>query len=163
MVVLFLAQAYVDNRLEATGGPGIVPYELSAYGRGAATILGEWGGHGRYLARISLLIDYGFIVAYGAFWLLAGLATRDFAREKGRAALVKAGRFAPYAGIVAACFDAGENAFLLITLGNGGESGTATAATACATVKFAATAIAVGYVLWGLGARLAIRRRAAPS
>jgi hypothetical protein len=152
---------YIDRRLQATGGPGIIPYELSAYGRGAETILSEWGGHGRYLARISLLIDYGFMVAYGAFFALAGLATRDHAREHGLGSLAAAGRVAPYLAIVAACFDAAENAFLLITLGNGGEKSTSTLATACATVKFAAIAVAVAYVIWGLGARLALRLRAA--
>lgn len=86
----------------------------------AARFLTEWGADGRDTVRLSLIVDYGFMVSYGAFVTLAGLATRDFGREHGRRALASAGRVIPWFAVAAAVFDAGENALLLLTVGGNG-------------------------------------------
>ena len=54
-------------------------------------MLAEWGDAGQDDIRLSLWVDYGFMLVYGAFFTLAGLATRDFARERGMRALAAAG------------------------------------------------------------------------
>jgi hypothetical protein len=94
------------------------------------------------------------MVSYGAFVALAGLATRDFGREHDRRALASAGRVVPWFAVAAAAFDAGENAFLLLTVSRDGGSAAPVLATVCASVKWVLIVVAVGYVLWGLGARL---------
>jgi hypothetical protein len=119
---------------------------------------------GRDTVRLSLIVDYGFMVGYGAFVTLAGLATRDFARENGNRALASAGRIVPWFAAAAAVFDAGENAFLLLTVGGDGGSAAPVLATLCASVKWVLIVIAVAYLAWGLGVRLLrARRRAAAS
>ena len=69
-------------------------------------MLAEWGDAGQDDIRLSLWIDYGFMLVYGAFFTLAGLATRDFARERGKQALASVGRWAPWCAVGAALFDA---------------------------------------------------------
>lgn len=120
----------------------------------AARFLTEWGVDGRTAVRLSLIVDYGFMVSYGAFVTLAGLATRDFGREHGRRALASAGRIVPWFAAAAAVFDAGENAFLLLTVGGNGGSAAPVLATVFASVKWVLIVIAVAYVVWGLSARL---------
>lgn len=119
----------------------------------AARYLAEWGAEGRDSVRLSLIVDYGFMVSYGAFVTLAGLATRDFGREHGRRALASAGRIVPWFAAAAAIFDAGENAFLLLIVGGDEGSAAPVLATVCASVKWVLIVVAVGYVVWGLGAR----------
>ena len=104
--------------------------------------------------RLSLIVDYGFMISYGVFVTLAGLATRDFGRKHGRRALASAGRVVPWFAVAAAVFDAGENAFLLLTVGGDGGSAAPVLATVCSSVKWLLIVTAVGYVFWGLGVRL---------
>jgi hypothetical protein len=120
----------------------------------AARFIAEWGADGRDTVRLSLIVDYGFMVSYGAFVTLAGLATRDFGREHGLRALAAAGHVVPWFAAAAAVFDAGENAFLLLTVGNDGGSAPPVLATISASVKWVLIVVAVGYLLWGLIARL---------
>jgi hypothetical protein len=159
--VLYVVLIVLDRKLTDTGGASIVGFELAWTEERAAEILAEWGSDGHDYARWSLWIDYPFMASYGAFLALAALATRDFAVESGRRALAAAGRFAPAAAIAAACFDAIENAFLLLVLG-GHVSGAGPAiASTAASIKFLLLAFAIVYALWGLASRWR-RRREAP-
>jgi hypothetical protein len=72
-----------ENRMKDTGGPGIVPFELTGGQDRADEILSEWGEDGRDAARESLWIDFAFLLAYGTFLTLALAAMRDRARERG--------------------------------------------------------------------------------
>ena len=65
MVVLFLAMSPAENRMTDTGGPGMVPFELSGGQHRADEILAEWGGNGQNAAREQLWIDFGFMLATG--------------------------------------------------------------------------------------------------
>lgn len=159
MVAFNVALSAIDLRLTATGGPSIVGFEFAGSARRAAQIMFEWGDHGRDLARLSLWLDFGFMLSYGSFFALAALATRDFARANGLRRLAAAGTLAPSAAVAAAVFDAGENVFLLLTLGGHGGSFGPPIATACASVKFLLIAFAIVYVLWGLVVRLLRRGR----
>jgi hypothetical protein len=150
MVAFDIALLLIDQNLKATGGPSILGLEFAGSEGDAMQIMGEWGGHGQYLARLSLWIDFGFMLSYGTFFTLAALATRDFAREHGLRALAVAGIVTPFFAAAAALFDAAENIVWLLVLGGHGGSLGPPFATACASLKFLLIGLAIVYVLWGL-------------
>lgn len=153
MVAFFVALAIIERSLPADT-PGIIEFEFVRTSARAARFLSEWGPDGRDTARLSLWVDYGFMVSYGAFFTLTGLATRDFARDRGMRKLAAAGRVVPWFAAAAALFDAAENAFLLLILGGHGGSAAPALASACASVKLVLIVLAIAYVLWGLIGRL---------
>jgi hypothetical protein len=136
--------------MEHAGGPGILDFEFALTKTRVAQILAEWGSTGRHAARVSLIVDYAYMVSYGGFFTLAGFATRDLARTRGWRSFERAGRFVPFLALAAACSDAIENVFLLLALG-GHAGGTAPLiATVCSTIKFTLITIAIVYALCGL-------------
>jgi hypothetical protein len=149
MVAFLVALSIIEQSLPA-GTPGVVAFEFVRTSERAARFLSEWGSDGRDTVRLSLWVDYGFMLSYGAFFTLTGLATRDFARDRGMRRLAGAGRVVPWFAAAAALFDAAENAFLLLILGGHGGGAAPVLASACASVKFVLIVIAIGYVLWGL-------------
>jgi hypothetical protein len=159
MVAFNIALVVLDQKMKDAGGPSILGFEFAGSEQQAARIMGEWGGSGRDYARWSLWIDFGFMLSYGSFFTLAALATRDFARENGLRALATAGIVAPFCAASAAICDAGETAFLLLTLGGHGGSVGPPIATAFASIKFLLITLAIVYVLWGLVSRLLRRLR----
>jgi hypothetical protein len=158
LIVAFYIAFGVIERSLPEGTPGVIQYEFVGSEDRATEMLAEWGDAGQDDIRLSLWIDYGFMLVYGAFFTLAGLATRDFAREHGKQALASVGRWAPWCAVGAAIFDALENANLLLILGGHGGSISPPLATACASVKFLLIVIAQVYVVWGLVARFRARR-----
>lgn len=145
LVLLFL-----DRRLGATGGPSILGLELAGSQRRVAQIMAEWGAHGRHLARLSLWLDFGFMLSYGTFLTVAALASAAAARDRGLPRLAGVGRFARYLGGAAALFDAAENIAWLILLGGHGGTFLPSFGTACAVVKFSLVGIAIAYAACGL-------------
>lgn len=139
--------------------PGILEFEFVRSADRATRFISEWGPDGRDSVSLSLIVDYGFMVSYGAFVTLAGLAIRDFGAEQGQRALASAGHVLPWFAAAAAAFDAGENAFLLLTLGGDGGSAGPVLATACASVKWILIVVALAYVVWGLVVWLLLRAR----
>ncbi len=156
MAAFYVGFGAIEQNLPE-GTPGVIEYEFVGSEDRATEMLAEWGEDGQDDIRLSLWIDYGFMLVYGAFFLLAGLATRDFARERGKQALASVGRWAPWCAVWAAIFDAIENANLLLILGGRGGSISPPLATICASIKFVLIAIAIGYVVWGLVVRLRAR------
>jgi len=136
-----------------TGGPGIVPFELTGGQDRADEILAEWGDAGQDAARESLWIDFGFLLAYGAFLTLALAAVRDLARERGWRRLAAIGAVAVSFGALGAAFDALENVCLLLTLNSAGPA-FPLLATIFAACKFIFLAAAIAYLLAGLATRL---------
>lgn len=159
MVAFDVALVVLDQKLKDAGGPSILGFEFAGSEQKAAQMIGEWGGSGRDYARWSLWIDFGFMLSYGSFFTLAALATRDFARQNGLRALATVGVVAPFCAAFAAVCDAGENVFLLLTLGGHGGSFGPPIATTFASVKFLLITVAIVYVLWGLVCRLLWRGR----
>jgi hypothetical protein len=159
MVAFDIALIVIDQSLEATGGPSILGLEFAGSEQRAMQIMGEWGSHGQYLARLSLWVDFGFMLSYGTFFTLAALATRDFARDRGLRALAIAAIATPFFAAAAALFDAAENIVWLLVLGGHGGSLGPPFATACASLKFLLIGLAIVYVLWGLVVRLLRRWR----
>ncbi|HEY5816694.1 MAG TPA: hypothetical protein VIS95_10215 [Solirubrobacterales bacterium] len=148
-MVLLLAMSPADERMQDTGGPGIAPFELTGGQDRADEILAEWGEEGQDAARESLWIDFGFLIAYGAFLTLALAAVRDRARERGWRRLAAIGGVIVSFGALAAAFDALENACLLLTI-DGAGAAFPLLATIFAACKFALLAAAIAYLIAGL-------------
>jgi hypothetical protein len=152
VLALLAAMNPAEQRM-TDNGPGMVPFELAGSADRSQEIQAEWGEDGRDAARQQLWIDYGFMLAYGAFLVLAAAAIRDLARSRGWRRLVAVGALAVPAGGIAAGCDAIENACLLLTLGGAG-SWAPVAATLFATAKFILLLIALAYILTGLAMKL---------
>lgn len=159
MVLLLLAMSPAEDRMQENG-PGMVPFELTGGQDRADEILGEWGEEGQDAAREQLWMDFGFLIAYGIFLTLAVAAVRDLARSRGWRRLAAIGAVVVYFGALGAGFDALENICLLLTLD---ETGAALPllATIFASCKFLLLAMAIVYLLVGLGTRL-VSRGSAP-
>jgi len=153
MVAFNVALLILDQDLQATGGPSILGFESAGSKQRAAEVMAEWGGHGRDLARLSLWVDFGFMLSYGTFFTVAALATRDFAKEYDLRLLAGVGIVTPILAASAAVFDAGENCAWLLALGGRGGSLAPPLGTACASLKFLLITLAIVYVLWGLISR----------
>ena len=82
-LLLLLAMSPAEGRMTDTGGPGMVPFELTGGQDRADEILSEWGEDGQDAARESLWIDFGFLLAYGTFLTLALVAVQDLAGNRG--------------------------------------------------------------------------------
>ncbi len=152
-----LVLAWIDSRLKNTGGPSILGLEFAGNLGQVEEIQAEWGGHGEYLARLSLWIDFGFMASYGAFFALACATVRDFAAGHELRRLAAVGVVAPACAVGAALFDVAENVLWLLVLGGHLGNPVPLVATTCACLKFLLIAVAIVYSLVGLVAWL--RRR----
>ncbi len=159
-LILLLAMSPAEGRMKDTGGPGMIPFELTGGQDRADEILTEWGEEGQDAARESLWIDFGFLLAYGAFLTLALAAVRDLARDRGWRRLAAIGGVVVAFGPLVAAFDALENVCLLLTL-DGAGAALPLLATIFAACKFILLAAAIAYLLTGLAVRL--RSRTAPA
>lgn len=159
-MALFVVLGLLDLRMQDTGGPGIVGFELAKSSERATQIMAEWGQTGQDAARLSLGLDFLFLIAYGAFLPLAILAVRDATRRNGWESYARFGAAIAVLPIVAALCDAVEDVGLLLVLDGHGASRAPQAATAFALLKFAALAIALAYLIAGLVALARVRLRA---
>jgi len=145
-ILLLWAMSPSDQRMKDTGGHGIVPFELAGSQDRADEILEEWGEDGRDAARESLWIDFGFLIAYGAFLTLALLWARDFSAGRAWRRLAATGGVVVFFGAAGAACDAVEDVFLLLTL-DGAGAAAPLLATIFASAKFAFLAVAIAYLL----------------
>jgi len=155
-LVLLLAMSPAESRMKDTGGPGMVPFELTGGQDRTDEILSEWGEDGQDAARESLWIDFGFLLAYGTFLTLALAAVRDLAGSRGWRRLAAIGGVAISFGALGAAFDALENICLLLTLDGAGIA-FPLLATIFAACKFILLAAAIAYLIVGLVLRLLAR------
>jgi hypothetical protein len=139
-------------------GPTILDFEFAGSHTRAAQIMAEWGSKGRSAARLSLLLDYGYMLSYGLFFALAGFAVRDMARARDWRRLAAIGAVVPFFALVAASFDASENVALLLTLAGNGGSFAPPFAAVCSAIKFTLIIIAILYAVCGLVLWLRARR-----
>ena len=160
MVVLALATLGLglflngqDEEMRDTGGPGIVPFELAFDRERAEDIKADWDSDGQDAARVSLIVDYAFLFAYGAFLALAAVATRELASRRGWPRMASAGAAAVPAAIAAAAFDAIENTWLLISLETRAGDLAPLMGSIFACLKFTALAFVVAYLVAGLALR----------
>ena len=128
----------LENRMRATGGPGIIPFELAGSGFRAERIMAQWGSDGLRAARASMWLDFGYMTTYGV--LMALLLER--ARNRWRHPRALTGMAA-----VAVAGDAVEGVSLLKVLDRERVDAHARRARAAALVKFAALIGSLGYVV----------------
>lgn len=166
-VVLGVALFVIDEQLRSTGGPGILALEVAGTPGRASVILAEWGPDGIDWARISLLVDFPFLLAYGLF--LAALATaagnriRPVAAGTGPAArlgqtLVVLSPWIAWGFIAAAGSDVIENIALLRVI-EYDLTPWARLAEVAAAVKFGLLGGGVGYLIGVAILALFSRRR----
>jgi hypothetical protein len=145
--------APADQRMQDTGGPGIVPFELAGGQDRADEILAEWGEDGQDAAREQLWIDFGFMLAYGSFLTFALVTVLDLARKRGWRRLAAIGGGVVFFGALGASCDALENVCLLLTLAGAGAA-FPLLATIFATCKFTLLTLAIAYLIAVLARRL---------
>jgi hypothetical protein len=149
-LVLFGVLTVLDLRMRDSGGPGIVGFEFAWDEQGASEIRADWGDEGQDAARLSLWLDFLYLVAYATLVTLAVAGVRDLAQRRGLWRIAAAGAAVIAFPVAAACFDALEDVGLLIALdGSGGETAPMLAAI-CATLKFALITAAIVYIVVGL-------------
>ncbi len=134
----------LDRRMQATGGPGIIPFELSGP-EGSTEILRRWGADGQRAARASLWLDFPYLLAYTT------LNVRLTWRARGSGPLRRFGPGVAVLQIAAGACDAVENAALLGVVARGGDARLAAVARSAAQAKFAG--LIVGW-LYGAAALL---------
>src|SRR4051794_41554839 len=61
---LWVPMLALEWRMNRTGGAGIVPFELAGTPERSRKLMDRWGDDGRRAARLSLLLDYPFLVSY---------------------------------------------------------------------------------------------------
>ena len=142
-LALFVVLGVIDERIKDSGGPGIVSFEVEFTSDNARETLAEWGEDGRSDAKLSLWIDYLFLIAYAAFFSLAVAAVCD-ALGWGR------WRFLATFPLIAAICDAAENANLLLAIGQDGDQPFPFLAGVFAVIKFATLTPAQVFALVGL-------------
>lgn len=132
MVMLLL-----ERRMRATGGPGIIPFELAGNAARAESIMDRWGSDGQRAARLSLWLDFGYMATYGALTALLVDRTR---RRRGHPVAL------PAIVIGAVVADAAEGIALLKVLDRTRVADQARRAQIAALIKFAILGSALGYV-----------------
>jgi hypothetical protein len=130
----------LERRMRATGGPGVIPFELAGNASRAEAIMARWGADGQRAARISTWLDFGYMTTYGA--LVAQLVERT-RRLRGHPAAL------PAIAIVVVAGDAVEGVSLLKVLNGIRVAENARRARTAALIKFAVLAVALGYVAVG--------------
>lgn len=131
-----------------TGGHGIIAFELAGTPERSREIMDTWGPEGRAAARLSLLLDYPFLLSYCGIQVAGCAAASDALRARDAKALATAGRLIGAVQIAAGAFDVAENTALLGILA--GRTGRLSAvARACAQAKF--VVLIVGWLYEGLG------------
>jgi len=113
-------------------------------------------------ARLSLWVDYAYMLIYGAFLTAVAISVRRGAAARGNRRLAAAGSVAVPAALAAPACDAVENAWLLIALGGEGGDLAPMLGALFAAAKFVALVVAIAYGLWG-GVAALRARSAAPA
>jgi hypothetical protein len=151
-LAIFVVLGVIDEDIKETGGPGILPFEVEFTSENARETLAEWGEDGRDSAKLSLWIDYVFLIAYAAFFSLAVAAVCD-------ALGWRRWEFLVTFPLIAAVCDAIENANLLLTIGQDGDQPFPFLAGVFAVLKFLTLTPAQLFTLAGLVVWLIRRAR----
>jgi len=129
----------LDRKMQATGGPGIVPFELAGTAAKAEAIMARWGEAGQRAARQSMWLDFGYMSSYG---ILLGLLIDRRRRRRGHPGWLPALAAAAVAG------DAVEGVALIRVLDRRDIAANARRAQVAASIKFAILAVTLGYSLY---------------
>jgi hypothetical protein len=140
----------LEQRMRRSGGPGIIPFELAGNGIRAEQIMAQWGPEGERAAKLSLWLDFGYMLTYGTWTALLLERVRCV---HGHAPVV------PAVVIPAVAADAVEGMSLLEVLKRTELHINARRARRAAIIKFAVLGGALGYCVIGSinGTRVARR------
>lgn len=144
MLALFVVLGVVDEEINESGGPGILSFEVDFTSDNARETLAEWGEDGRDSAKLSLWIDYAFLIAYAAFFAMAVVAVCESLGGGWRRF-----EFLATFPLVGAVCDAIENAGLLMTIGQDGDQPWPLIGGTFAVIKYAFLTPAQLFVLAG--------------
>src|SRR4051812_14065756 len=148
-----------EKKMKATGGPGIVPFELVGSRERIDAILDTWGPSGRAGARGSLVLDQAWLVTYALSLALSAAEAGDAFEARGWSGAAALAGPIGWGSLLAGAFDAVENATLLAVV-NGSPSLTLPrVAQRCAQVKFALVLASIPYGWAGLAIGAIDRRR----
>jgi hypothetical protein len=140
----------LDRRMCRSGGPGIIPFELAGNVTGAEQIMSRWGREGQRAARVSLWLDFGYMLTYGT---LTALLLDQVRRLRGHPWVV------PAVIIPAVAADAVEGVSLLKVLNRANVTANAGRARKAAMVKFTILGGALTYCAVGAVSTAVDRRR----
>ena len=147
-LVLWLALAVIDRQISDTPGPGIIGFEVAGTTEHAEEILGDWGTEGRDDARLSLYLDFAYLVAYSVFLAVGCTIASERLGRRGMRRLAAIGPLLGWAMFAAGAFDAIEDVALLRVLG--GHTATWPGIALYAAIpKFAIAGIGLAYVVVG--------------
>ncbi|WP_207841911.1 hypothetical protein [Williamsia soli] len=133
----------LERAMHATGGPGIIAFELAGSEQRATAILDMWGPTGTAAARKSLWLDFGYMCSYGAF---TALLSEDANRRIEQWSGIRFGPVAQVSCATAVAADACEGVALLNILRGGDRQVYAARARKAALTKFAMLSIPLA--LW---------------
>jgi hypothetical protein len=128
----------VEQRIKATGGPGIITFELAGTAERAEQMMATWGPDGCRAAVTSLRLDFGYMPTYGTLFALVIDRVR---RRRGHSAAL------PFLAVPAVAADAVEGVYLLKVLQRNDISKSAHRARTAALVKFAVLVCGLGYAV----------------
>ena len=144
-VGLLVPLLVLERRMQSTGGPGIIPFELAGTPERSRGILRTWGTEGRAAAKASLVLDYPFLVSYSGFNIALASAVGEH---------LPGARAIAAAQVAAGACDAVENTALLGVLAKGPDGNLPKTASTFARVKFALLSVVWSYLAAGLVAWL---------
>jgi hypothetical protein len=153
---LWMPMLELERRMNRAGGLGIVAFEFAGTPERAEKMMGRWGPEGQSAARLSLLLDYPFLVTYTGLQVAGCALASDALRRSGASTLADAGRVIGPAQIAAGAFDATENTALLGILA-GRRGRWPAVARAAASAKFAL--LTLGWLYTALGLASHVRGR----
>jgi hypothetical protein len=162
-LVLFALLIALDARMQDAGSHGIVAFEVAFTSGKAHEILVAWGSKGHDAARLSLWLDFLYLISYGLFLFLAVRALGDALRSRGMDGWARPAAAISLLAPICAASDAVEDVFLLLVLGGHAGSIGPPLAGGFATLKFACLAVVVVYLLAGLVALALRRSRSGPA
>ena len=137
-----------DSQIRDSGGPGIIAFEVAGTEDEAEEILEEWGNEGQDDARVSILADFPYLIAYSVFLAVGCTIASERLGRRGMRLLARIGPLLGWSMFAAAAFDAIENVAMLRVI----EGYTATwpgVALFAAIPKFAIAGIGLAYVIAG--------------
>jgi hypothetical protein len=143
----FVVLGLIDARMHRAGGPGIIRFEFVADRMTAARILAAWGADGRDAAKLSVWLDYGFLVLYATFLVVALRAAAAGLAARGHEKLAWIASWIWVLAITGAAFDAVEDFALLLILDGDASRLTPLVATVCAVLKFVALIDVAAFLL----------------
>jgi hypothetical protein len=142
---LWVPMLALEWRMNRAGGVGIVPFELAGTPERSRRMMERWGEDGRKAARLSLLLDYPFLVSYTGLQVAACAAAAE---------VLPGGRVVVPAQVAAGAFDAAENTSLLGVLSGRDGGRLPRLARAFALAKFALLGVGWAYSAAALAVRL---------